>query len=265
MRLVVRGKWLGISVLGILILTACSTPKNFNYLQDLANGQEIAIQTDGMIRLQPKDQVNVLVKTKDPLMGTLFNKGLSTNLQAGYANGNMYTLGYTVAPDGTIDFPVLGSIHIAGLTRYEAEQAIQAKLREEQLKDANVTLEYMNLSYTITGEVNRPGVYPIQKDALTLFEAIGQAGDVGLYGKRDSIMVIRDLGNAKKTYMLSLNSAKDLFSSEAFYIRQNDIIYVKANDVKARQSTSNGNETRNISFWLSIVSVLSTMALLIFK
>ena len=75
MRLVVRGKWLGISVLGILILTACSTPKNFNYLQDLANGQEIAIQTDGMIRLQPKDQMNVLVKTKDPLMGTLFNKG----------------------------------------------------------------------------------------------------------------------------------------------------------------------------------------------
>ena len=249
----------------IVLLSACSTPKNFNYLQDLTDGQVFTPATDGTIRLQPKDQVMVLIQSKDPVMSALFNKSLSTSIHAGQTNGNAYTSGYTIAPDGTIDFPVLGKMKIAGLTRYEAEQAIQSKLREEQLKDAIVTIEFMNLRYTITGEVNNPGVYPIQKDAITLFEAIGQAGDLGIYGKRDSIMVIRDLGDSKKTYMLSLNSAKDVFLSEAYYIRQNDLIYVKANDVRARQSTSNGNETRSISFWLSIVSVLSTMALLIFK
>jgi polysaccharide export outer membrane protein len=260
-----RGKWLAVGALCIFILTACSTPKNFNYLQDLVNGQEMANTIDGSIRLQPKDQVTIYVKSKDGLTSALFNKGINTNIKEGKTEGNMYMTGYTLGPDGTIDFPVIGKIPLKGLTRYEAEQTIQAKLREEQLKDANVTMEFMNLSYTVTGEVNRPGVYPIEKDALTLFEALGQAQDVGIYGKRDSIMVVRDLGNSKKTYMLSLNSAKDLFSSEAYYIRQNDIIYVKSNNVKVRQSTSNGNETRNISFWLSIVSVLSTMALLIFK
>ena len=173
--------------------------------------------------------------------------------------------GYTLGTDGNIDFPVLGKIQLKGLSRYEAEQVIQKKLQEEQLKDANVTVEFMNLSYTITGEVNKPGVYPIQKDAVTLLEALGQAGDMSVYGKRDSIMVVRDVDGTRKAYVLGLNSAKDLLSSEAYYVRQNDIIYIKANDTKARQSTASGNETRSISFWLSLASVLTTIAVLVFK
>jgi polysaccharide export outer membrane protein len=121
------------------------------------------------------------------------------------------------------------------------------------------------LTYTVAGEVNAPGVYKIEKDKLTLFEALGQAHDLGVYGKRDSIMVIRTENNKRTTYMVSLNSGKDLFNSEAYYVHQNDIIYVKPNDVKARQSTANGNETRSISFWMSIVSVLTTVAILVFK
>ena len=173
--------------------------------------------------------------------------------------------GYTIAPDGTIDFPVIDKIKLSGLTRQEAEQALQQKLREDQLKDAIVTIEFKNLSYTVMGEVNRPGVYPITKDALTLTEALGNAGDLGVYGKRDSVMVVRTEGTKKKAYVLSMNSAKDLFTSEAYYIQQGDIIYVKANDVKARQSMASGNETRSISFWLSLASVLTTIAVLVFK
>ena len=150
-------------------------------------------------------------------------------------------------------------------TEAEAEQAIKQELQKEQLKDANVTVELQNMTYTVTGEVNTPGVYKIEKDKLTLFEALGQAQDLGVYGKRDSIMVIRTENNKRTTYMVSLNSGKDLFNSEAYYIHQNDIIYVKPNDVKARQSTANGNETRSISFWMSIVSVLTTVAILVFK
>ena len=254
-----------ISLCVTALMTACSTPKNFNYMQDLTNGQEIISLKDGTIRLQPKDQIMVLVKSKDPVMSSLFNKGVTTSLKAGQTEGNIYTTGYTLAPDGSIDFPVLGTINLKGLSRYEAEQAIQSKLREEQLKDANVTVEYMNLSYTVMGEVKEPVVYPIQKDAVTLLEALGQAGDISVYGKRDSIMVVRDLGGTRKAYILNLNSAKDLLSSEAYNIQQNDIIYVKANDVKARQSMASGNETRSISFWLSLASVLTTIAVLVFK
>ena len=258
------GKLLLLTIVTALV-SACSTPKNFNYLQDLTNGQVITTSVDGTIRLQPKDQISILVKSKDPLMSSLFNKGISTSMKSGQTDGNVYVTGYTLGPDGNIDFPVLGKIQLKGLSRYEAEQVIQKKLQEEQLKDANVTVEFMNLSYTITGEVNKPGVYPIQKDAVTLLEALGQAGDMSVYGKRDSIMVVRDVDGTRKAYVLGLNSAKDLLSSEAYYVRQNDIIYIKANDTKARQSTASGNETRSISFWLSLASVLTTIAVLVFK
>jgi len=258
------GKLLLLTIVTALV-SACSTPKNFNYLQDLTNGQVITTSVDGTIRLQPKDQISILVKSKDPLMSSLFNKGISTSMKSGQTDGNVYVTGYTLGPDGNIDFPVLGKIQLKGLSRYEAEQVIQKKLQEEQLKDANVTVEFMNLSYTMTGEVNRPGVYPIQKDAVTLLEALGQAGDMSVYGKRDSIMVVRDVDGTRKAYVLGLNSAKDLLSSEAYYVRQNDIIYIKANDTKARQSTASGNETRSISFWLSLASVLTTIAVLVFK
>jgi polysaccharide export outer membrane protein len=247
------------------ILSACSTPKNFNYLQDLTDGQVITTSVDGTIRLQPKDQISILVKSKDPLMSNLFNKGITTSIKSGQTEGNMYVTGYTLGPDGYIDFPVIGQILLKGLSRYEAEQTIQKRLQEEQLKDANVTVEFMNLSFTITGEVKEPGVYPIQKDAVTLFEALGQAGDMSVYGKRDSVMVVRDVNGTKKAYVLSLTSAKDFLSSEAFYIRQNDLIYVKANDTKVRQSLAAGNETRSISLWLSLASVLTTIAVFVFK
>ena len=254
-----------IAICTALVMASCSTPRNFNYLQDLSNGQQIEMKTNGIIKLQAGDEINITVKSKDPVMSALFNKGLSTQLNSGVAGGTPYITGYTIAPDGTIDFPVIDKIKLAGLTRQEAEQALQQKLREDQLKDAIVTIEFKNLTYTVMGEVNRPGVYPIEKDALTLTEALGQAGDLGVYGKRDSVMVIRTEGIKKKAYVLSMNSAKDLFTSEAYYIQQGDIVYVKANNVKARQSTANGNETRSISFWMSIVSVLTTVAILIFK
>ena len=254
-----------ITICTTLVIASCSTPRNFNYLQDLSNGQQIEIKNNGIIKLQAGDEINIIVKSKDPMMSALFNKGLNTPLNSGYAGGTPYMTGYTIASDGTIDFPVIEKIKLTGLTRQEAEQTLQQKLREDQLKDAIVTIEYRNLTYTIMGEVNRPGVYGIGKDVLTLTEALGQAGDLGIFGKRDSVMIVRTEGAKKKAYVLSLNSAKDLFTSEAYYIRQGDIIYVKANDVKARQSTTNGNEVRNISFWMSIVSVLTTMAILIFK
>lgn len=254
-----------IAICATLVMASCSTPRNFNYLQDLSNGEQIEMKTNGIIKLQAGDEINITVKSKDPMMSSLFNKGLSTQLNSGVAGGTPYMTGYIIASDGTIEFPVIGKVKLSDLSRQEAEQAIQQKLREDQLRDAIVTIEYRNLTYTVMGEVNHPGVYSIGKDALTLTEALGNAGDLGVFGKRDSIMVVRTEGTKKKAYVLSLNSAKDLFTSEAYYIHQGDIIYVKANDVRARQSTANGNETRNISFWMSVISVLTTVAILIFK
>jgi len=253
-----------IALAAALLAGSCTTPRNFNYMQDLADGETIAAPV-AAIRLQPGDEVNILVKSKDPLMSALFNKGLATTMNAGQASGTPYMTGYTLDAEGTIDFPVLGRLKLGGLTRTEAERTLQDKLRHDQLKDANVTIEYKNLSYTVMGEVARPGIYYISKDALTLLEALGQAGDIGVLGKRDSVMVVRQQGQQRKAYVVSMNSARQLMTSDVWYIQQNDVIYVKGNDVRARQSTSNGNETRSISFWMSVVSLLTTVAILIFK
>lgn len=259
-------KHIVLGAIGAMLLASCATPKNYNYLQDLQNGQTITTPTDGVIRLQPNDQITVLVRSKDPEMGNLFNKGIITNLKAGLADQSLYMMGYTIGPDGCIDMPAAGKIKIAGLSRFEAQEAIQNKLRsEELLKDANVTVETMNMTYTVMGEVNNPGNFKIEKDAITLFEALGKACDINVYGKRDSVIVIRQKSPEKKIYSLSMNSGKDIFASEAYYIQQNDVIYVKANDTKARQSKMPGNEGHTLSFWLSLTSVLTAIAVLIFK
>ena len=249
-----------------IVLASCATPKNYNYLQDLQNGQRITTPSDGFIRLQPTDMITVLVRSKNPEMANVFNKGLITNVKAGLADQSLYTMGYTVDPDGNIDFPLAGKIHVGGLTRHEAQEAIKSRLVDsELLKDANVTVEITNMTYTVMGEVNNPGNFKIDKDAITLFEALGRAGDINVWGKRDSVIIIRQQGPQKKVYNISMNSAKDIFDSEAYYIQQNDVIYVKSNDTKARQSQMPGNEGRTLSFWLSLTSVLTALAVFLFK
>ncbi len=249
-----------------MILFSCCTPKNYNYLEDLHNGEILSTQNNGIIKLAPYDKISIIVKSKNPEISNLFNNSIVQDVSSGYTSGTQYLTGYTINQDGNIEFPVLGAIRIAGLTKNEAEQLIKEKLISNgMLKDALITIEYMNLSYSVLGEVASPGQKQINKDVTNIFEALGTAGDIDIYGKRDSVMIIRNENDQKKVYILNLNSAKDVYSSDAYYIHQNDLIYVKSNDVKIRQRTVNGNNTRNLSFWASVVSVITTIAVLIFK
>ena len=249
-----------------MILFSCCTPKNYNYLEDLHNGEILSTQKNGNIKLAPYDKISIIVKSKNPEISNLFNNSIVQDVSSGYTSGIQYLTGYTINQDGNIEFPVLGAIRIAGLTKNEAEQLIKEKLISNgMLKDALITIEYMNLSYSVLGEVASPGQKQINKDVTNIFEALGTAGDIDIYGKRDSVMIIRNENDQKKVYILNLNSAKDVYSSDAYYIHQNDLIYVKSNDVKIRQRTVNGNNTRNLSFWASVVSVITTIAVLIFK
>ena len=249
-----------------MILFSCCTPKSYNYLEDLHNGEILSTQKNGIIKLAPYDKISIIVKSKNPEISNLFNNSIVQDVSSGYTSGIQYLTGYTINQDGNIEFPVLGAIRIAGLTKNEAEQLIKEKLISNgMLKDALITIEYMNLSYSVLGEVASPGQKQINKDVTNIFEALGTAGDIDIYGKRDSVMIIRNENDQKKVYILNLNSAKDVYSSDAYYIHQNDLIYVKSNDVKIRQRTVNGNNTRNLSFWASVVSVITTIAVLIFK
>ena len=174
--------------------------------------------------------------------------------------------GYTVDSKGNIDFPVLGEIHIAGMTREEVAAYIKKELQSHDLiKDPVVTVEYMNLSVAVMGEVNNPGRFSIDKDNLTILDALSQAGDLTIYGKREKVLVLRQEEEKQRVYGVNLCSAEHLYTSPAYYLQQNDVVYVEPNATKARQSTVNGNNVRSTSFWISLASLLTSIAVLIAK
>ena len=250
-----------------LALWSCSTPKEIGYFQDLESVEGQRIGGAKGITVRPKDKISIIVNCKSPELTALFNLPYVTQrlgensrsaISSGYSQG--YISGYTVDDRGCVDFPVLGEVHVAGMTREEIASEIKRELREQgQATDAVVTVDFMNLYYQVLGEVARPGRYAIDKDALTILDAIGAAGDLTIYGRRDRVKVLRDEGGRMRTYEVDLCSASDLIASPVYYVRQNDVIYVDPNDVRARQSTVNGNNVRSTSFWISLTSLAASV------
>ncbi|EJX08607.1 polysaccharide biosynthesis/export family protein [Bacteroides xylanisolvens] len=253
----------------LLILGACSTSKEITYFQDLRPGEsELTLTTPVEIKIQPKDKLSILVNSQDPRLTNLFNLPILSQ-QIGIDNSYAMSRGvsgYTVDLQGNIDFPVLGKVHVADMTREEVAVLIKSELQSRDLiKDPVVTVEYMNLSISVMGEVNRPGRYNIDKDHLTILDALSQAGDLTIFGKREKVLVLRNEDGKQRVYGINLCSAEHLYTSPVYYLQQNDVVYVEPNDTKARQSTVNGNNVRSTSFWISLASLLTSIAVLIAK
>ena len=157
----------------LLFLGACSTSKEVVYFQDLRPGEsELALTDPVEIKIQPKDKLSILVNSQDLRLTNLFNLPIVSQQigMEGSSGSNRGVSGYTVDSKGNIDFPVLGEIHIAGMTREEVAAYIKKELQSHDLiKDPVVTVEYMNLSVAVMGEVNNPGRYNIDKDNITIF------------------------------------------------------------------------------------------------
>ncbi len=254
----------------VALLSGCAAPK-IAYFQDVSAGSSKQIATATDIRVQPDDKISIVVNSRDPLLANLFNLPVISRT-IGATTGQNSTFydrgvsGYTLNKAGEIEFPVLGKVHIAGMTREEIAEKIKNELISQNLvKDPVVTVEFMNLTVSVLGEVTKPGRYNIDKDRMTLLDAIGMAGDLTVYGKRDKVMVQREENGEQKVYMVNLTSAQSLYSSPVYYLKQNDLVYVEPNKVKARQSTVNGNTIRSSSFWVSIGSLLTSIMVLIVK
>ncbi len=256
-----------IATLGaVLMMASCSTPKNIPYFQDVVDGSSDSIAVSKTITIRPGDKISIIVNSKNTKISAMFNLSYATRYMGAISDDVVSTAqnagvqGYMVEDDGTIDFPVLGRVHVAGLTRDEISRLIKDKLISEGLvQDPVVTVEYLNLKVSVLGEVNKPGRVSIDRDAYTILDALSAAGDLTIYGMRESVRVIRSEEGLRKTYVVNLCSAQNLYSSPVFYLQQNDMIYVEPNDVRARQSTVNGNNVRSTSFWVSIASLLATV------
>ncbi len=228
----------------------------------------MAITTPVEITLRPKDKLSIIVNSQDNRLTNLFNLPIisqQVGTESSY-NQNRGLSGYTVDNNGDIDFPVLGKIHIAGMTREQVADYIKKQLIERDLvKDPVVTVEFMNLGVSVMGEVVKPGRYNINKDNITILDALSMAGDLTIYGERKNVMVLRTEGDKQKAYTVDLTSAENFYGSPVYYLQQDDVVYVTPNDTKIRQSTVNGNNVRSTSFWISLSSLLTSIAILIFN
>ncbi len=265
-----------ILALALAALGSCATPAGIAYFQDVNDGTDLAPAKVQTIRFKPMDQISVIVNSRDPQVTAMFNLpyyanriGQSQSLTGGgggAASTSQGISGYTVDSDGNIDFPVIGKIKVADRTREQTEDYIKELLIESrQIKDPVVTVEFMNLAYTVLGEVTRPGRYKIDRDRFTLMDALGQAGDLTINGQREDITLVRHGAKGDEVFKLNLLDSKALYASPAFYVQQGDIIYVTPNDKRRRESTINGNNVRSTSFWISIASLATSVALLVFR
>ena len=171
---------------------------------------------------------------------------------------------YTLDEQGCVDIPTLGRVKIGGLTRSDAAVKIQDMLRQGQLRDGIVTVSAYDQFITVLGEVKNPGRVSVNRDNITLLEAIGQCGDLTIQARRDRILVLRQENGLTKTYYVDIRS-KDLLNSPVYNLHQNDVVVVEPNKVRQGQSTNNDNSVRSISTWLSVSSVLISLGILIFR
>ena len=123
----------------------------------------------------------------------------------------------------------------------------------------------MNLCISVMGEVNHPGRYNIDRDHLTVLDALSMAGDLTIFGNREKVLILRQESGKQRVYGVDLNSAQHIYSSPVYYLQQGDVVYVEPNDTRKRQSTVNGNNIRSTSFWISIASLLTSIAILFVK
>lgn len=262
----------------ICLLGSCAAPKNVAYFQNAEVIRGMSLQNEQPLRLRPKDKINILVNSADPMLVSQFNLTAATGSMRSLgstttpkttaggtsSSSTAQLLAYTVDEQGDINFPVLGKVAVGGKTRQEVAEYIRLRLIERDLvRDPIVTVEYVNLSVNILGEVNHPGRIEITKDYFTIIDAIAQAGDLTISGQRENVMVHREVDGEDYTYFINLCDRQEMLSSPAYYLQQNDVIYVTPNPKRRREARTTGNTFNQPSVWISIASLLTTITALL--
>lgn len=253
-------------VAAAILVSSCAIPTDIAYFQNRLVDQPEQIDKHGGIVIQPKDMMSIVVSSKNPELVVMFNLPV-VSYQAGSevvsSSGYQRLMGYVVDNDGFIDFPILGRLKVSGLTRWELSEMIKDRLLSEgYLTDCVVTVEFMNFKVSVIGEVNSPGTYTIEGDKVTVLQAISLARDLTIFGERENVTVIRERNDERVMYQINLCDVS-MFNSPAYYLQQNDIVYVEPSEIKARQSTTDDKGLRMTSIFVSGGSLLVSIATMI--
>ncbi len=247
----------------IMFLTGCGSGKEVPYFTNIDSTSLAGSRGLFDARIMPKDELTITVNTTDPDAAAPFNLQVRNQLGSGkqMSAGGGSLQGYLVDNSGFINFPVIGKIHVSGLTKSECEDLIKSKIQPYLARTENpiVTVRMSSYRITVTGEVSKPGVIPVSTEKMSVMEALAQAGDLTIYGRRDNVMLIReDAKGEKHAVRLNLNDA-NLINSPYYYLQQNDILYVEPNTVKAKNSGIGSSTT----IWFSFIGIVTSIASLL--
>ncbi|MGC3978944.1 MAG: polysaccharide biosynthesis/export family protein [Paludibacteraceae bacterium] len=247
-------------VLIILIVSGCASQKELSYFNTVNKNSADSInaffKAKNESRISVGDQLSIIVSGPDPKAVVAFNSPIvsyySPNSDVIYGQPTLQP--YLVDVDGNVNMPQIGKLKLQGLKKSEAVELITQKL-EPFLKNPIVTIGFVNYKITVLGEVLRPGQYPITNERITLLDALGLAGDMTIYGKRDNVLIARENNGKLEFARLNLNT-DEIFKSPYYYLQQNDVVYIEPNGAKAISS-------QNVPLYISGISTLITLVTLI--
>lgn len=216
-----------------LLFSSCSTPKNSYYFKNLPRDTSInttvSRQQESVIR--KNDQLSVTISSLNPEEDKVYNAA-GISIAGGTAGTAANNNGYLVDANGNIQMHRLGNIHAEGMTRRELKNKIEADIKP-YLKDPVVTVRYLNRRITVMGEVGKPQVIAMPEEQLSLLEVLGASGDITTLGKKDNILIIRETETGKQFKRLNLED-HSVFTSEWYYLKPDDVVYVEPNDKKVK-------------------------------
>ena len=257
-----KGRFVFPCLVAILLFASCQSYKKVPYLQDAKVVEQTAQQENLYdAKIMPKDLLTIVVSCTSPELAAPFNLTVATqnNAALSYTTTQPVLQQYLVDNDGNINFPVLGELHVGGLTKKATEQMIVEKLKPYITETPIVTVRMVNYKISVIGEVARLGTFTISNEKVNLLEALAMAGDMTVYGLRDNVKLIREDANGKQQIVtLDLNNAETILSPY-YWLQQNDIVYITPNKAKARNSDV-GNST---SLWFSATSILVSIVSLL--
>lgn len=245
----------------LFFISSCISRRNVTYLENVSSAnrsvlEQVATFTEPVI--QPDDILAVSINTIDPTSAAVVNQAgttISVTSSSGSNNGREQVSGYLVDKNGEIELSLIGKVKVAGLTTFQAKELIRDKASRD-LKNPNVTVRFANFKVSVLGEVNRPTVYSLPNEKVSILDVLSLAGDLTIFGRRDNIMVIRDVNGKKEFARLNLNTT-DIFKSPYYFLKQNDVVYVEPNKAKVLQLNNSTRTTAAL-----IISALSTIVLI---
>ena len=249
-----------------MMITGCGSSKNVAYFQ---NSDSVNLDMSKVLydaRIMPKDMLSITVNTTDQEASIPFNLTVATPQTVSLRTQSTTTAAlqtYLVDNEGNIDFPLVGTLHLGGLTKGEAERLVLEKIKPymSATEKPIVTVRMINYKISVIGEVAHPGMFTVANEKISILEALAQAGDLTIYGVRDRVKLIREDATGKKEiHVLNLNDA-NIINSPYYYLQQNDIVYVEPNKVKS-QNSSVGSMT---TLWFSATSILISLTSLLYN